>query len=92
MPDSNKHYITIFMMGDCVDALHAQPENLEPNKCQGWDSYSLDQLHSLLPPSPANHDDDGNANKEHPYLFGPLKRLVEEAPQKFADFMSGEMV
>mmetsp|Transcript_3757 Transcript_3757/g.6811 ORF Transcript_3757/g.6811 Transcript_3757/m.6811 type:complete len:186 (-) Transcript_3757:398-955(-) len=92
MPDSNKHYVTIFMMGDCVDPLHAQPENLEPHKCQGWDSYSLDQLRSFLTSANRNNDDDdGNVNKEQqPYLFGPLKHLVEEAPQKFIDFMSGE--
>eukprot|EP00239_Pterosperma_sp_CCMP1384_P009580 CAMPEP_0197860640 /NCGR_PEP_ID=MMETSP1438-20131217/36146_1 /TAXON_ID=1461541 /ORGANISM="Pterosperma sp., Strain CCMP1384" /LENGTH=143 /DNA_ID=CAMNT_0043477583 /DNA_START=50 /DNA_END=481 /DNA_ORIENTATION=- len=35
MKDDNKHYITIFMKADVPDDVEA--ENMEPNKCLGWE-------------------------------------------------------
>ncbi|KAI3844937.1 hypothetical protein MKX03_019312 [Papaver bracteatum] len=35
------HYITIFMRGKLVDS-QQEPQNLEPNKCDGWDWYKWD--------------------------------------------------
>ena len=62
MPQEDKHYITIFMTGICVDS-SARPQNLEPNKCLGWNSYSWDQLR--------------NIESSGLDLFGPLKNLIE---------------
>ena len=54
-----------------------RPKNLEPNKCEGWDSYSLDDLKNI-----SNGKDEGIS------LFGPLKQLVEESPQSLKDFLA----
>ncbi|MCL7047879.1 hypothetical protein MKW94_003221 [Papaver nudicaule] len=35
------HYITIFMRGKLVDS-QQEPQNMEPNKCDGWDWYDWD--------------------------------------------------
>lgn len=62
MPVEEKHYITIFMTAKCID-ISARPQNLEPHKCLGWDSYSWDQLQ--------------NIQSSGLVLFGPLKNLIE---------------
>lgn len=36
-----KHFLTIFMM---ADAFEGDPENCEPEKCDGWQWYALDAL------------------------------------------------
>lgn len=41
MPFDGKHYVTIFMVADWVEG---EPENAEPEKCEGWDWVSFDQL------------------------------------------------
>ena len=41
MPQYGKHYITIFMVADWIEG---EPENMEPEKCEGWDWISFDQL------------------------------------------------
>jgi len=39
VPKEDYHYITIFMKGE-IDVSHIrEPENLEPDKCDGWDWY-----------------------------------------------------
>ena len=48
--------------------------NLEPHKCEGWAEYSLEGLEK--------------ANEEGK-LFGPLKHMVEERPQKFIEWING---
>ncbi|KAI4313989.1 hypothetical protein L6164_026932 [Bauhinia variegata] len=37
------HYVTIFMRAALADA-EAKPQNLEPNKCDGWDWYEWENL------------------------------------------------
>lgn len=41
----NKHYITLFAV---VDRFEGEPQLLEPNKCAGWQWFSLDALPSPL--------------------------------------------
>ena len=84
MKDQNKHYVTIFMLGECVPppsflgmSMQSKPRNLEPHKCEGWDSYSWDEL--------CNMTESVDGDKK---LFGPLLQLVREAPQAVIDFMS----
>lgn len=81
MQKDNKHYVTIFMMGSCQCAV-TRPKNLEPHKCMGWDSYSWDDLCRFS----ARSNDEGDENGG-PKLFGPLLRLVQEAPQNVLDFL-----
>ena len=44
MPQYGKHYITIFMVADWIEG---EPENMEPDKCEGWEWISYDQLASF---------------------------------------------
>lgn len=69
MPEEGKHYITIFMSAECTIS-DAQPENLEPHKCEGWDSFSWHDLRSIW-----------NGERDGLYLFGPLKNMVSQAPE-----------
>ena len=43
MADEGKHYVTIFMMGTPVPD-SPPPENMEPEKCQGWQAYAWEDL------------------------------------------------
>ena len=76
MESEGKHYITIFMLAEVVDN-DATPINCEPHKCEGWESYSWDELKRIHD----GKDDSGVA------LFGPLRHLVEESPKKIRDFL-----
>jgi 8-oxo-dGTP diphosphatase len=44
MKDEEKHYITIFMIGE-TDRI---PENREPDKCEGWELFGADELSRLV--------------------------------------------
>jgi 8-oxo-dGTP diphosphatase len=77
MESEGKHYITIFMLAEFVDR-DATPINCEPQKCEGWDSYSWDELMQICD----GKDESGLS------LFGPLRHLVEEEPEKIRDFLN----
>ena len=75
MPSEGKHYITIFMMAKCRVTDPPQVANtLEPDKCEGWNSYTWDDLKDY---------------REQGKLFGPLQRLVGESPSKVLEFLNG---
>ena len=40
MPDENKHYVTLFMIGTAT----GEPINAEPHKCEGWNAYEWSNL------------------------------------------------
>ncbi|KAK4762763.1 hypothetical protein SAY87_013901 [Trapa incisa] len=42
------HYVTIFMRAILADDDERVPQNLEPNKCDGWDWYNWDNLPTPL--------------------------------------------
>ena len=88
MRDQQKHYVTIFMCGECID--HTLPKNLEPHKCHGWDSYSWEELVHFASKSGVAKDSSNDSGMENktPMLFGPLLKLVEEAPQTVLDFQN----
>lgn len=44
MPQYGKHYITIFMLAKWITG---EPVNMEPNKCEGWEWITYDQLAAL---------------------------------------------
>lgn len=45
MRQYNKHYITIFLVADWVSG---EPINNEPDKCDGWDYITFDELADYL--------------------------------------------
>jgi len=53
-----------------------QPLNLEPHKCEGWASYSWDDLRNILA-----------GERSGLSLFGPLKQLVQENPKSVLEFL-----
>jgi len=83
MKDQGKHYVTIFMMAKCV-CPETRPQNLEPHKCEGWSSYSWDELSRLA----KKRKDNERGDSKDPILFGPLLQLVEDAPQLLLDYIS----
>jgi 8-oxo-dGTP diphosphatase len=81
------------------NAQSLRPVNLEPHKCDGWDSYSWEELRrfaSFSSKSATDHPDhtmesgasevEGEAGRI--ILFGPLLKLVEEAPSNVVDFIT----
>lgn len=44
MPQYDKHYITIWMVAEWVEG---EAENVEPEKCEGWEWIDYDQLAGL---------------------------------------------
>ena len=98
MPTEGKHYVTIFMMAECVSQ-DATPTNMEPHKCEGWGSYSWKELKEQ---EGVNQATTSNERGEKPTttttakgctttkaaLFGPLKKLVEEEPRTILNFVA----
>uniref|UniRef100_A0A6U3BK40 Nudix hydrolase domain-containing protein n=1 Tax=Entomoneis paludosa TaxID=265537 RepID=A0A6U3BK40_9STRA len=73
MREEEKHYVTLFMMGKPAEGSSA-PQNMEPEKCEGWEPYSWTKLKSLLAMGVG-------IEEGTPRLFGPLKKLVQEEPE-----------
>lgn len=74
MPSEEKHYVTIFIMATCQDTdPPQQAQTLEPHKCEGWNSYTWEEL---------------QIQREEGNLFGPLDRLVAENPPTVTRFLS----
>mmetsp|Transcript_1044 Transcript_1044/g.1952 ORF Transcript_1044/g.1952 Transcript_1044/m.1952 type:complete len:171 (+) Transcript_1044:37-549(+) len=87
MEKEGKHYVTIFMMGECLCEV-TRPKNLEPHKCSGWDSYSWEELCRFAANSKDDRSGDNNDGEDVPKLFGPLLKLVEEAPPNVLHFFN----
>jgi len=80
MPSEGKHYVTIFMAAEVVeDGGNDVPKNLEPEKCEGWASYSLMDMQAVL-------EGDG----KDVCLFGPLRKLIANPPKAVVDFFNGK--
>jgi len=94
MEEEKKHYVTIFMMGHCSNDSD-RPKTLEPHKCEGWDSYSWDELRKILAENEECCDSgnststasQGDEKTRSLKLFGPLKHLVEESPEQVMKFL-----
>lgn len=89
------------------DVLLPQPKNLEPHKCDGWDSYSWEELRQFASFSRNNccaaagittngndmestNENDDHQERQNIVLFGPLLKLVEEAPSNVVDFINNK--
>ena len=88
MKSEDKHYVTIFMMGRC-STTNSVPLNMEPDKCEGWKSYTWQELQDIL------HANDQRSTTERqqeqqPILFGPLKKLVEDNPDSVQKFLMSQ--
>lgn len=69
-------YITIFMTAKCSNESD-EPVNLEPHKCEGWSSYSWDELQRI-----------SRGEEEGLSIFGPLQHLLEESPPMVLSFLA----
>lgn len=75
MITEGKHYITIFMTAEVLEEDGERipsPETMEPHKCDGWSSFSWDDLSRL---------------QKEDKLFSPLNHLVVERPPAIIEFM-----
>ncbi|KAM5343463.1 hypothetical protein ACJ41O_012000 [Fusarium nematophilum] len=63
-----KHYITIFVRCEMEDE-NAQPEILEPEKCQGWYWKTWEELKQI-----------GTGSSQGESLFLPMVHLFEQTP------------
>ena len=43
METEEKHFVTIFMVAEQLDPGEV-PKNLEPDKCEGWNTYTVEDL------------------------------------------------
>jgi 8-oxo-dGTP diphosphatase len=92
MSSNHKHYVTIFMMGEIIDdtstATNLVPTNMEPHKCEGWKSYTWKELCDIH----QNSSSSSSSSSSSPTikLFGPLAKLIEEAPSAVLEFMGAE--
>ena len=85
MPNEHKHYVTIFMMAKCQVTDPVQiPTNMEPHKCEGWISYTWEELKQLQKGQGADGEEQDDGGK----LFGPLNRLVQESPKAIIEFLT----
>ncbi|KAL5869377.1 hypothetical protein ACKVWC_010122 [Pyricularia oryzae] len=66
--DLHMHYITLFVHCEMQDP-DAQPETLEPEKCEGWEWKSWDQIKTMA-----------NQGGETDELFAPIINLLRTQP------------
>lgn len=72
--DGTKHYITIFMVASLADP-EAQPQLLEPNKCEGWNWISWDTMLGWY-----KDGQSGSHKGSENVLFLPMADLIEQRP------------
>jgi 8-oxo-dGTP diphosphatase len=75
MPADNKHYVTIFMVSEREDA-SAEAEILEPDKCEGWEWWSWEELTSYV----EKQNEAQDVNKLEKKLFIPFLNLMKQRP------------
>lgn len=66
---SGSHYVTIFMVAEVVG--DAEPQNTEPDKCEGWKWMAWDDLVAW-----SQEQEEGNGKE----LFLPMKCLIQDRP------------
>lgn len=75
MPTDNKHYITLFMV--CVRENDSDlPEVLEPDKCEGWEWVSWEDMKSWVKIQTEAREDEVLER----IIFPPLMNLVQQRP------------
>ncbi|QQK42840.1 NUDIX hydrolase domain-like [Penicillium digitatum] len=74
MKMENKHYITIFMGGVCEEGV--DPQVIEPEKCEGWEWISWDELRIY-----GDEERKACVGVEGRRLFSPLLELFRQRPE-----------
>ena len=83
MPAEEKRYVALFLAGKCLFRDPPQvPQTMEPDKCEGWTSYSWSDLEAILQTQRSSA-----ASEKAPRLFGPLERLVDQTPPGVLAFL-----
>lgn len=95
MEADHKHYVTIFMGAEVTfggnDDSESDdnnynndgvPKNMEPQKCQGWESFSLAELREIAVASSSAATTTTPAIN----LFVPLRNLMIESPESVTHF------
>ncbi|KAL1863247.1 hypothetical protein Plec18170_000079 [Paecilomyces lecythidis] len=76
MKAENKHYITIFMGGTVVGD-KPEPQLLEPEKCEGWEWVTWDDVRSMYE---VEGQAAGDENRKERRLFLALKSIFQQRP------------
>lgn len=74
MADEEKHYVTIFMMATPVEG-SGPPKNMEPDKSEGWEAYSWEDVKAF-----------GQGK-----LFGPLAKLMADEPEAVYEYIHSDV-
>ncbi|KAH7156710.1 NUDIX hydrolase domain-like protein [Dactylonectria macrodidyma] len=70
--EAGKHYVTLFVRCEMADQA-AEPEVLEPNKCEGWYWKTWDDLKQMLAAL-----QQGESESQGDALFLPLVHLLQQ--------------
>ncbi|KAI6081080.1 NUDIX hydrolase domain-like protein [Hypoxylon rubiginosum] len=71
----NKHYVTIFVQCEREDG-SAQPQVLEPEKCEGWHWVGWEDIRRWC----EHHDDNVTPELAQNKCFLPIRDLVKDHP------------
>jgi len=77
--DGTKHYVTIFMVSRLVNE-ESQPELLEPDKCEGWEWISWNEMLRWYEENKNTGKGGGTYGSDEHNLFMPMIDLVEQRP------------
>lgn len=72
--DGNKHYVTVFVTARRTDE-DAEPQLLEPNKCEGWKWVAWDDFLGWY-----RKEQQGQGEVENK-LFQPMIDIIEQRPE-----------
>ena len=96
--ENGKHYITIIMAGRLrSDNKKQVVQNMEPEKCQGWETFTLEQFQEMVKDDDysstiTSFDSLALSGKDDPparlKLFDPLALLVRDDPPALRAFLS----
>jgi len=79
MIEEGKHYVTIFMTATCTDNSTRKPENREPEKCEGWESFDWNELGDIAA-----------GRRTDLTMFGPLRQMIQDRPVQVMDFLGAQ--
>ena len=76
MPADKKHYVTMFMVCEREDE-RAEPQLLEPDKCQGWEWASWEELLTWMKRENEAKEKGEEVERK---LFMPFLSLIKQRP------------
>ena len=103
LTEDEKHYVTLFLMTTLTGYPTVQAVTAEPDKCQGWDLYSWNDLQSMVQQldqqrqqtakhramggTDAPSHQDDTTTTNVMPLFGPLEQLIRDAPETVIQYL-----